>query len=258
MSENLRQDNSGLTAGALHTWGAVILTLGIAGQAILQNKVLQLGSISGTELLALMQTSPDMMGAATLALVLQAVYACAAPIFAFLLVEGFCHTGNFIRYFHRVLGLAVISEIPYNFAMDGQLFAMGSRNPVFALAVCLAVLYFYKRFAGKTAGLIAVRALVTVAAFFWMGMLRIDEGQSLLVLTAVIWAVRNKQNFRAIIGCAAAFACTLFSPFYIASPMSFLAIHFYNGEKGGDNKLVSYLSYPVLLLAFGLAAKVLF
>jgi hypothetical protein len=40
--------------------------------------------------------------------------------------------------------------------------------------------------------------------------------------------------------------------------MAFLAIHFYNGEKGGDNKPVTYLSYPVLLLAFGLAAKLLF
>ena len=258
MSENLRQDNTGLTSGALRTWGAIILALGIAGQAILQNRVLQMGSISGTELLKLMQESGDMMGAATLALVLQAVYACAAPIFAFLLVEGFCHTGNFARYFLRVLGVAIVSEIPYNLAMGGQFWVADSRNPVFALAICLVVLYLYKRFSGKTAGMVATRVLVTVAAFLWMGMLRIEEGQSLLILTVVIWAVRNKQNFRAIIGCTAAFACTLFSPFYIASPMSFLAIHFYNGEKGGDNKLVSYLSYPVLLLVFGLVAKFLF
>ena len=37
--------------------------------------------------------------------------------------------------------------------------------------------------------------------------------------------------------------------------MGFLAIHFYNGEKGESSRLVNYLFYPVTLLAIGLAAK---
>ena len=43
----------------------------------------------------------------------------------------------------------------------------------------------------------------------------------------------------------------------MAAPMGFLAIHFYNGEKGEENRLVNYLAYPVILLAVGLAGAFL-
>ena len=42
--------------------------------------------------------------------------------------------------------------------------------------------------------------------------------------------------------------CSLVSPFYLASPMSLLAVHFYNGEEGDTNRSVKYLAYPVALL----------
>ena len=45
--------------------------------------------------------------------------------------------------------------------------------------------------------------------------------------------------------------------FYMASPMGFLAVHLYNGEKGEQNRLVNYLTYPALLLLTWLAAALL-
>ena len=33
-----------------------------------------------------------------------------------------------------------------------------------------------------------------------------------------------------------------------------MTVHFYNGDKGADNRLVNYLSYPVLLLLFALVS----
>ena len=98
---------------------------------------------------------------------------------------------------------------------------------------------------------------MTLAALIWMGMLQIDEGSPLLLLTAVIWAVRNKPNFTAIIGCTAGFACTIFSLYYLACPFSFLALHFYNGEKGEQNRAVNYLSYPAILVAVWLVGAYL-
>ena len=38
----------------------------------------------------------------------------AFPIFAFMIVEGYFHTGNLRQYVMRLLLLAVISEIPFN------------------------------------------------------------------------------------------------------------------------------------------------
>lgn len=257
MNEKLNRKPSGLTVGGLRTWGMLMAAAGIAGKTILQNQILGIGSVSGTQLLELMRKSPDMIAVATLALVLQAVYACAVPIFAFLLVEGFCHTGSFRNYLLRVLGVAVVSEIPYNLCVYGNWLDLSSRNPVFALVICLIMLYFYRRYSQKNTGCTAIKAVVTLAAVLWVAMLRIDEGSALVVLTAVLWAVRCKSAFRALAGCTAAFACTLFSPFYIASPISFLAIHFYNGEKGAQNKLVNYLAFPVLLLIFALMARLI-
>ena len=72
---------------------------------------------------------------------------------------------------------------------------------------------------------------------------------SLLVIFAVLWAFRAKPMLCSIAGATASMVCCLFSMFFLAAPMGFLAVHFYNGEKGADNRRVNYLVYPVLLLA---------
>ena len=53
-------------------------------------------------------------------------------------------------------------------------------------------------------------------------------------------------------GAVAAAACTLISPFYALSAMGILPVHLCREETSEDMKILSYLSYPVLLLAVGL------
>ena len=257
MNETLRERPSGWTATGLRIWGMLCVAAGMAGRGLLQNVMLGLNGMSTAQLLKLLETNPDAMSMVTVALVLELIFTCAAPIFAFLLVEGFTHTADFKKYLLRVVGVAALAEIPYNLAIGGQLLVMDSRNPAFALAVCLAVLYFYNRYSEKSFNNFFIKAFVTLAALLWMGMLQIDEGSPLLLLTAVIWAVRNKPSFRAIIGCTAGFVCTIFSLFYLACPFSFLAIHLYNGEKGEQSRVINYLSYPVILVAIWLAGAYL-
>lgn len=252
MSELTNRRPSGLNRQALRTWGMLGIVLGAAGSGILQNGILNLGDTDAMGLLQAMEGSSTMMGFATLALVLQAICCCAAPIFAFLLTEGFSRTSSRKNYFLRVLGLALVSELPYNLAVSGTWLASDGRNPVFALALALVMLYFYCRYPGKRLGNVAIKTVVTVAAFAWAFMLRIDEGPSLVLLVAVLWLLRGKPTLRVLFGCVTAFACSLFSPFYLASPMAFLAIHFYNGEKGEGSPWVNYLSYPAILLIAGL------
>lgn len=254
MSYSLERKPAGLSGSALRIWGLLFALLGVGSNAIIQNGILGMSSTGGAALLDKLQ-NPDMMAAATVAMILQALYTCATPIFAFLLIEGFRHTESVKQYLLRLVGLALVSEIPYNLSMSGKWIDLNSRNPVFGMVIGLIILYFYRRYAEKSGKNIGIKALVTVAAILWISMLRIDEGVPLIVLIAVLWALREKGILRLLGGCTAAFVCMLSSPFYLVSVFAFLPIHFYNEEQGSEGKLGKYLAYPVLLLAIGLAAK---
>lgn len=242
--------STGLSRNALKALGMLFLIGGIIGRSVLQNQILGLGSVSTAELLAAMQAQESTMIVATVALILQALETCAAPIYAFLLTEGFRHTSDLKKYFLRVLGVAVISELPWNLAMGGKLLDTGSRNPAFALALGLVMLYLYSRFADKKLYCV----IATLAAFAWAWMMKVEQGVPLLLLILVLWLLRDKPLYRGFVGAAAAVLCTAISPFYLASPMSLLLLHFYNGEAEEQNRLVNYLFYPVALLAIGLVA----
>ena len=252
---SLVRKNKGFTSSALRSLGILCLALGVLGKCLVQNRILGMTNTTPSQLLALFDQQPELMGVATAALVLQLVYGCAIPIFAFLLVEGFCRTGNYRKYLLRVLVIAVVSELPYNLAMGDGILVAESRNPVFALVIGLAVLYFYRRHSEKSGRNFAIKALVTVAAVLWIGMLRIDDGLATLLLICVIWALRSKPNFLTLGCCAAAVCCMLISPYYALTPLSFIATHFYNEEKGNGNRALSYLAYPIILTAAAVAAR---
>lgn len=252
-----RQRPRGVSAAALRNWGIVFLAAGIASRSILQNGILNLSNVSTLELLEAMQTDGTTMVVATIALICQAMETCAAPIFSFLLVEGFRHTSDLRAYMTRVAILAVVSELPYNLAMTGNLLDTVSRNPAFGLLLCMVMLYFFRKYGEKGLKNTAMKALVFVASFLWCLMLHIDQGICLVVMVAVIWAFRNKGTMRAMFGFCSALICSLFDLFYMVSAMAFIFLHLYNGEEGDQNRAFNYAVYPVMLLVFGIAAKFL-
>ena len=255
MEERLvREKATGLNTTCLRTWGMVFLVLAAAGKALLQNRLLDMNGT--TDLIAALNSQGGMV-IATVALMLQAVEGCAIPVFAFLAVEGVQHTSDFGKYLLRVGGLALLTELPYNLAMSGKLIDLSDRNPVFSVALALILIYFYKRYEAKSFTNAAIKVLVTVAAFVWAMMLRIQHGAAFVVLVAVLWIFRKKPNVRNLMGGSAMMLCSLISPFYLAAPMGFLILHFYNGEKGPSSREVHYLVYPAALLAIGLIGSFL-
>lgn len=50
------------------------------------------------------------------------------PLFCFLLVEGFYHTGNLCKYVQRMLGFAFLAEIPYDLAIYGKIVKLDPRQ----------------------------------------------------------------------------------------------------------------------------------
>lgn len=242
---------SGLHTGSLRAWGMLFVIAGIVSRGILQNRMLGVGLHSMQELMEMMQSSNMAMIIATIALILQAMETVAVPIFVFLLFEGFQHTSDWKKYVARVVGLAVLTEIPYDLAMNDKVLEFGSQNPVFGLVLCMILLYLFKRFEGRK----LICMIMALAGILWAVMLKIDHGVPMMLMLCVMQVFRNKRMFMGFSGVAVAAMCMAISPFYIVAPMGFLAIHFYNGEKGEGSRIVNYLFYPVALLAIGLIAK---
>ena len=103
-----------------------------------------------------------------------------------------------------------------------------------------------------------MKVLVTIASLLWVEMLTIEFGAPMLVIIVALWCSRGKGMYRNLIGASAAIACSILSPFFLAAPMSFLAIHMCNWEKTDENRTVNYLSYPALLLLAFAVGKFLF
>ena len=128
--ERLRERRStGLNGSAIRAVGMLLLAMGVIGRGLLQSHLLNLGAVSLEELITSMAADDNTMILVTISLVCQAVETCAAPLFAFLLVEGFQHTSDLKRYAMRLAGLAVVCEIPYNLAMTGNVLHADTRNP---------------------------------------------------------------------------------------------------------------------------------
>ena len=72
---------------------------------------------------------------------LRAVGRLSFPIFAFLLTEGYVHTKSFGKYFFRLLVLAVISEVIYDYIFYGSFIYLGANNIFFTLALGLLTLW---------------------------------------------------------------------------------------------------------------------
>jgi len=240
------------TTRGIRICGMLFLMAGAVG-AMLQTSVLGAGNLTNNQLMLALEQDSSLMGKVTLSLMLQALGSCALPIFARLLVEGGVHTSNFGKYFLRVLGLAVLCQLPYNLLMGGSLLAFTRLNPVFALVMSMIMLYFFRRYSDKKAANTLIKLIAVLGVFMWTGFLGIEHGQCCALLVAEIWALREKPNLQTFAGILLVFCCMIFSVFYLLAPVGFLVLHFYEGELGDENRIVNYLAYPVILLACGLA-----
>lgn len=221
---------------------------------VIQRNILGVGRISNSQLLEVLTNSPNGMLYATAALLCQILEICAVPFFALMLSEGARHTSHFKRYFLRVVGLAFVCEIPYHLLSDGKLLVFGSLNPVFGAALSLIVIRFFRAFQEKTPVHRTVKVMAVLGAILWSAVLGVAFGGPCVILTAVFWATYGKGKMRILLGGGAALLCGVFSPLFIFSTAAFLAIYFYNGERGSTGKLARYIAYPAMLIAFWLAS----
>ena len=252
-----KRESFGLKRSTLRIIGMSFAALGLLSRGLLQTRVLGVGVSAGEELLKTLELSGG-MAAATTALVLEGLETCAVPVFAALLLEGFANTTSFRNYFLRVAGLAVVCELPYNFAVSGKLIEGSSRNPVFGLALALVMLYFF-RYSEKTGTKsILLKLAVFAATFLWTVLFRVKFGVMMIVIVAILWLLRRRHTLSYLAATAGTVCCCIGNPLYMFAPFGFLVVHFYNGEQGRENQVLQYAIYPLLLILTGAVGKLLF
>ena len=117
----------------------------------------------------------------------------AFPVFAFLIAEGFAHTRNRSHYFLTILGLAIISEIPW-YLLNGY---DGTHNVMFTLAIGVAALTVFDRLCEHRPLCVIVISLLLALAYWtgvdydWRGVLMIVLFYMLRRQTIEPWSDRN-------------------------------------------------------------------
>lgn len=178
----------------------------------------------------------------------------AAPIYAWLLVQGFQQTRNRVAYGVQLLLLALIAEVPYDLATSGKPFDFGSQNPVSGLFIAFAMLAAMKWVAQRYQGAMLVISdiVLVVVAVLWDLLLRVGLRQHLMSLGAVtlgfvliFWLMRSREN-------TMMFTAGLFGAVMMIAPGVGVAfVHYYNGKLGYKHswtKWMFYAFYPVILL----------
>ena len=251
------QRPSGLDRNKLRLLGLIIAAFGMLGRGILQNRVL--GMTSGADLAALLESSADAMNAATAAIILWVIEGTAVPIFTLLTVDGFRRTASVKNYLFRLLLLAVVSEVPFHFALTGRLLNPSPRNPVFGLVLVVVMLYLLRYYDGNTVKHVFIRILVLFTACLWAGIGQVEYGVPMVFMAFFLYTLRQRHTMALFAASAAALVCTVGNPLFMFAPFGFLLAHFYNGEEGrASPRLLQYALYPVLLLLIGLAGVLLF
>lgn len=174
----------------------------------------------------------------------------AWPIFAYLAVEGLQHTSSFPRYALRLLGVAVISEVPYDLAMSGQWVDWSSQNFLFSLLIGLVALYMVQEVGESKEKAGPLRILFPVGAVVWTFLFQTQLGILVVLAMTAMYFLRERPVWRDIVVAVLGLAT-------IPASLSVLLIHFHKPGPSMFPKWVYYGSYPLQLLLIGLACHFL-
>ncbi len=200
----------------------------------------------------------------------------AFPIFAFLTVEGFFHTGNRKRYAGRMFLFALLSEIPFNLIMSGGYIYPFHQNVLWCFLLCLGLMQLNEK--AKSTGKWWVRLLTAVgtvllgtlavllfmmdytqygvwmvlAFYFLRGNRWWNYATQLVCLTLINWEFAGYSYKIVLLG------KELFVPQQCFALLALPLIWCYKGRQGYHSRFFQYFCYafyPVHLLILGLLMR---
>lgn len=206
------------------------------------------------------------------------------PLFCFVLVEGFVHTRSKPKYALRMLLFALVSEVPYDFALHGGVISYTSQlNVMFTLLLAFCALWLADELGKLVARVIAlarrrgaeeiaqvqpiwwVTALLTVATVAgaaWLADGPIDVSYHAygIILIGALYLARNHRVLQFALGCVATwwYCDEHGSMLQMWAAIGLGCIALYNGKRGRGMKYLFYVFYPLHLLVLGLLKLWLF
>lgn len=168
----------------------------------------------------------------------------AFPIFCFLLVEGFLHTRDVKKYASRLFLFALISEIPFDFALKPGWFYPAKQNVYFTLLIGLLVLWGVTVCCGRS----VLQILIMTSGLLAAWLLKTDYSYKGVFLIEVLYVMRFSRLYQCLGGAAAI-------SWEIPAPAAFLPVYFYNGKRGISLKYFFYWFYPVHLILLGIVTQ---
>lgn len=192
--------------------------------------------------------------------ILRGVGRLAFPIYCFLLVEGFLHTRSVKNYLLRLLAFGIVSEIPFDLALQSGVFDWSYQNVYFTLFLGLLAITLWERFTEgdwKSCGwgrvLLGLMFITAAAILAWAA--KTDYGAWGVLVIVVLFLFRRNALARlaaaeGLLGAA--------STLELVSVVDFALFQLYNGSRGRQPKYLFYIFYPAHLLLLYLAAKAVY
>ena len=194
-------------------------------------------------------------------LLLRGIGRMAFPIYCFLLVEGFHYTHSRRKYAARLFVFALISEVPFDMALNQSVLEFSYNNVFFTLFLGLLVImaadWVMERFSSDnlTSEIGRITLLVVigmVGCALASCVISCDYGASGVIAIYIMYLLRSKREL--------GFALAVVSLGVFSGELELLALlmliplHFYNGTRGKQHKYFFYAFYPLHLLLLALIA----
>ena len=181
-------------------------------------------------------------------LILRIIGRIAFPIFCFLLVEGAIHTHNIRRYEGRLLGFALISELPFDLVFYGK-GTIEHQNVFFTLLIGLLMLDIMERKKNTIYPFLAL-----LGAIFLAEILSVDYGAGgiLFILCFYLLYERRVLKQAVFIGMNVLYFGVGVQAY---AGLAAIPMLLYNGKRGRRMKYLFYVIYPLHLLILYLIIK---
>jgi hypothetical protein len=185
----------------------------------------------------------------------------AFPIYCFLLVEGFHYTKSRGKYALRLFVFALISEVPFDLALQQSVFDMSYNNVFWTLLIGLLTIWAAEILSQKVMERVedaarqnlwrsVVRILVLIGGALLAELLSTDYGASgvFAIYIMYLFYEHRMAGFATMVVALAFLSSTI----ELAALLMLIPLHFYNGTRGKQCKYLFYAFYPVHLLALAL------